>query len=137
MCLYRNRIFSDVFTWIDANYAVHGNMKSRTGWDISMVYSIIHGKPLRQKININSSLEAELLGVSEFIPYNLWLMMFLEYQGYSLDDNESEIPMGKNGRNSYTRNLQHISVWYFLIKDTIEKVEVEFECCTKYIMLAY
>ena len=75
-----------------------------------MVYSTIHGKPLRQKININSSLEAELLGVSEFIPYNLWLMMFLEYQGYRLDDNESEIPMGKNGRNSYTRNLQHISV---------------------------
>ena len=34
----------ELFTWIDAAYAVHNNMKTHTGGFISMGYGIIHGK---------------------------------------------------------------------------------------------
>ena len=35
---------SELFTWIDAAYAVHNNMRSHTGGAISMSYGILHGK---------------------------------------------------------------------------------------------
>ena len=68
----------EVFTWIYAACSVNVNMRRHTGGAISMGYSTIHGKALKQKINVKSSAEAELVGVSEYIPYNLWLIIFLE-----------------------------------------------------------
>ena len=41
--------------WIDAAYAVHGNIIGYTGGAISMGYGIIHGEILKQKINVKSS----------------------------------------------------------------------------------
>ena len=70
--------FSEVFTWIDALYDVHDNTRSHTGGAISIVYGIIHGKLSKQNINVQSSTEAELVGMSEYITYNLWLIMFLK-----------------------------------------------------------
>ena len=46
---------SEVFTWIDAAYAVHTNMRSHTRGEISMGYVILHGKSSKQKINVKSS----------------------------------------------------------------------------------
>ena len=43
-----------------------------------MGYGIIHRKLLKQKINAKSLMEAELVGVSEYIPYNIWSMVFTE-----------------------------------------------------------
>ena len=58
----------ELFTWIDAAYAVHNNMRSHTGGAISMGYGIIHGKSGKQKINVKSSTESELVGTCEYIP---------------------------------------------------------------------
>ena len=66
---------SHIFTWIDAAYAVHVNGRSHTGGTISMGYDgygIVHGRSSMQKINVKSSTEAELVGVAEYIPYNIW-----------------------------------------------------------------
>ena len=47
----------------------------------------------------------ELDGVSDYIPYNLWAIMFLEKQGYKFrdnvlfQDNQSSILIEKNGRS--------------------------------------
>ena len=62
-------------------------MRGHTGGAISMGYGIIHGKSSKQKINTKSSTESELVGMAEYIPYNLWLLMFLEAQGYGIADN--------------------------------------------------
>ena len=56
---------SELFTWIDAAYAVHNNMRSHTGGAISMGYGILHGKSSKQKINVKSSTESELVGTCE------------------------------------------------------------------------
>ena len=49
------KALSDLYTWIDAAYDVHNNIRVHTGGTISMGYGIIHGKYLKQKINLKAS----------------------------------------------------------------------------------
>ena len=81
------RNLSEVLTWIYAAYDVHGNMRIHTCGAMPIGYSTIHGKVLKHKINVNSLTEEELVGFSEYITYNLWLMMFMEDQRYGIKDN--------------------------------------------------
>ena len=67
-----------MFTWIDALYAVHDNTSIHTGWSISTGYGIIHGKLPKQNTYVKSTTEAELVGMSEYIPYNMWMMVLLQ-----------------------------------------------------------
>ena len=78
---------SKLYTWVDAAYAVHPNMRSHTGGSISMGTGLIHCKSTRQKLNTKSSTEAELVGVSDYLPYNIWLMHFMKSQGYEIEVN--------------------------------------------------
>ena len=55
----------NVFTWMDAAYAVHPNMRSHTGGATSMGWGLLHSKSSKQKLNTKSSTEAEIVGVSE------------------------------------------------------------------------
>ena len=133
---------SQIFTWIDAAYAVTADMKSQTGGSMSMGLGILHGKSSKQKLNVKSSTEAELVGVSDYLPYNIWLLMFLREQGYVItdntvyQDNQSTIRMLKNGRNSCTGNSRHVDIRYFFVKDRVEKGEVKVEYCSTLHMLA-
>ena len=107
-----------------------------------MGYGVIHARAGKQKINTKSSTESELVGVAEYIPYNIWLLMFLEEQGYGIEnnivyqDNQSAILLERNGRNSCTGNTRHINIRYFFIKDRIDKKEVKIEYCPTGLMLA-
>ena len=74
---------SDIYTWIDSAYAVTADMKSQTGGTMSLGLGVLHGKSTKQKLNVKSSTEAELVGVSDYLPYNIWLLMFLSEQGYA------------------------------------------------------
>ena len=100
----------DVYMWIDAAYAVHPNIRSRTGGAMSLGTGIIHSKLSEQKLNNKISVEAELVGMSEYLPYNILLTMFLGEQGHKIEnniiyqDNQSAMRMKKNGRNSCTGN---------------------------------
>ena len=51
-------------------------MMSHTGGGVSMVHEVLHEKAWLQRLNAKISMEAELVGVSEYMPYNLWLMIF-------------------------------------------------------------
>ena len=68
--------------YIDASYAVDENMRGHTGGLINMGIDILHGKASKQKINMKSSTESEIVGLSEYLPYTLWIGYFLEAQGY-------------------------------------------------------
>ena len=46
------KTLTDLYTWTDAAYAVHNNMRGHTGGAISMGYGIMHGKASKQKINV-------------------------------------------------------------------------------------
>ena len=133
---------TNIYTWIDASYAVNPDMKSQTGGTMSLGTGVIHAKSSKQKLNVKSSTEAELVGVSDYLPYNLWLLMFMDMQGYTIkdnvmyQDNQSTILMLKNGRNSCTGNSRHIHIRYFFVKDRVDKKEVKVEYCPSLDMLA-
>ena len=133
---------NDLLTWVDAAYAVHPNMRSHTGGCMSFGLGTLHARSTKQKLNTKSSTEAEIVGMSDYLPFNIWLRMFLEEQGYFLtnnivyQDNQSAIRMERNGRNSCTGNSRHVDIRYFFVKDRIDKDEISVEYCPTDIMLA-
>lgn len=120
----------DMYTWIDAAYGVHEDFKSHTGGGISMGTGLIHSKSSKQKLNVKSSTEAELVGTSDYMPYNVWVRFFFESQGYKIadnvlfQDNQSAIKMEQNGKRSCTGNSRHVNIRYFFVKDLIDKKQV-------------
>ena len=56
------------------------------GGIISMGRGPFHGKSSMKKLKTKSTTEAELVAVSEYLPYNIWMMMFLKEQGYEIKD---------------------------------------------------
>ena len=133
---------SNLLTWIDASYAPHDDMRSHTGGGMSLGHGTIHTKSSKQKLNTKSSTEAELVGMSDYLPYNIWMTNFLHEQGYPLSsnvifqDNQSAIKMEINGRNSCTGNSRHIDIRYFFVKDRIDQGNLTVEYCPTEQMLA-
>ena len=102
---------------------------------------VLHEKCSKQKLNVKSSTEVELVGVSEYIPYNIWLLHFMHEQGCTVENitlyqgNQSTILMLKNGRNSCTGNSRIIDIRYFFVKDRIDNTEIRLEYCPSTNML--
>jgi len=133
---------TELYTYIDAAYATNPDMRSQTGGVMSMGWGVLHAKSGKQKLNTKSSTEAEVVGVSDYLPYNIQMVMFLAEQGYILmrnilyQDNQSAIKMERNGRNSCTGNSRHIHIRYFFVKDRVDKKEIGIEYCPTEQMLA-
>jgi hypothetical protein len=114
-----------MWTWTDASYAVHENMRSHTGGVISFGRGAAMSKSSKQTINTKSSTEAELVGASDYLSYPIWTANFLNAQGYAMknntfyQDNQSTIRFERNGRKSCGPNSRHIDIRYFFIKDRI------------------
>jgi len=127
---------------VDAAYAVHENMRSQTGGCLSFGRSTVHTKSSKQKLNTKSSTEAELVGLSDYVPYTLWMNNFLAAQGYKIksskvyQDNQSTIRMETNGRNSCTGKSKYIDITYFFVKDRVNRKEIEISYCPTESMLA-
>ena len=54
-------------TWIDASYAIHGDMRSHTGRVVMMGKEALYGKCGKQGVNVKSFLKAELIGTRDFL----------------------------------------------------------------------
>ena len=110
-------------------------MRSHTEGLMSFKTGAVHCKSSKQKLNRKTSTEMELLGVSKYMSYHIWLMNFLKIQGMSvqkkllLQDNQSLIKMERNGQNSCTGNFRHIDIHYFFVKDQIESGELDIKYC--------
>ena len=95
-------------TWIDASYALHTDMRRQTGGPISMAHGTVLNKTIKQKLNTKSSTETEVVGVSDVLPFNIWMNIFLNAKGIDIkvniffQDNQSAMKMEKNGRMSCT-----------------------------------
>ena len=59
------------YTWIDTGYVVTADMKIQTSGAMSLGMGVLYGKSPRQKLNVKSSTEAELVGVSDYLPYSV------------------------------------------------------------------
>ena len=132
----------DLHVWVDASHAVHENMRGHTGGTMSMGVGTVHNKSSKQKLNTRSTTESEVVGVSEYLPYNIWQVNFFKEQGYDIrnnyiyQDNESAAKLEINGRNSCTGNSRHVDIKFFWVKDRVDKKEVEIKYCPTTLMLA-
>ena len=143
---YLNRTIDDVLilgadsltklmTWVDAAYGVHRDMKSHTGGAMSLGRGAVMCKSSKQKLNTKSSTEAELVGASDYLPNTIWAKMFLESQGYAvqenhfLQDNQSAIKLEVNGRASCGQKSRHIDIRYFFMQDRIKTEGIEVVYC--------
>jgi len=129
-------------SWVDAAYAVHPDMKSHTGGVMSFGTGGFFCKSSKQKLNTKSSTEAELVGASDYLPNTMWVKMFMEAQGFSINenffeqDNESAIKLEKNGRASAGQKSRHINIRFFFIKDRTKDLGIEIRHCPTLQMLA-
>ena len=60
-----------VYMCIDEDYAVHSDIRIHTGGVISMGNGVLQEKALVKRLNKKISAEADIVVVSEYIPYNL------------------------------------------------------------------
>ena len=102
----------------------------------------VHTRSTKQKLNVKSSIDSEILGTSKYMPYNTWTVNFMDSQGYKLksnslfQDNQSAMKMEINGRRSCTGNSRHINIRYFYVKDLVDKNMVQIQYCPTTKMLA-
>jgi hypothetical protein len=73
--------------WVDASFAVHPDMRSHTGATMSLGGGHPISMSIKQKLNTQSSTEAELVGVNDAMSMILWVPLFLEGQSFEFKDN--------------------------------------------------
>lgn len=132
----------DTFTCINPAYAVHTDMRSHTDGCMSLDIGTIHNKAAVQKLNTKSSTESEIIRVSKYLLYNIWMINFIAAQGYKIknnivyQDNQSGIKIDKNGRTSCMGNSRHINLRYFFVTDRVKKKAVDIRYCPTEIILS-
>ena len=57
-----------LFTWVDASYSVHPNMRSHTGGTMSLGRGVLNTMSVKQKLNTKSTTESEVVGTSDYPP---------------------------------------------------------------------
>ena len=149
----------NMYWYVDASFAVHNNMRSHTGAMMTFGNGAAISMSTKQKLNTKSSTEAELVGVDDALPFNIWAMYFLKEQGYHAglanrgakdgnkmnylghrnilyQDNTSSIRLELNGKASSSKRTRHINIRYFLITDRVNKKEINIEYCPTEEMIA-
>ena len=74
-------ILKELLTGVDAYYAVHDSMMSLIGGEMLVGYSMLHFRSTKQKLNTKSSTESLLVVTIYCVPFNVWLVIFMIYQG--------------------------------------------------------
>ena len=121
-----------ILAYVDASFAVHGDMKSHTGGVISLGKGPVFVRSSKQRLTSKSSTEAELIGVSDMLPQIIWTREFLQQQGYEckpakiFQDNQSTIVLANKGFSTSDKT-RHIGIRYYFVKDRIDGGEVEVE----------
>ena len=88
----------------------------------------------KQKLNMKSSTEAEVMGANDVLPSLIWTTNFLKHQGYDTksmlyQDNRSAILSESNGAESSGKRTRQLDIQYYFIKDHITKGELEVKFC--------
>ena len=126
----------NIYWSVDASFAVHNDMKSHTGGVMTLGTGALIAMSTKQKLNTTSSTEAELVGVSDSMPFNMWATYFFKEQGGNIgvrnilfQDNESCIKLAMNGKASSSRRTRHIHIRYFAVTDRVKNGEIEIHYC--------
>ena len=98
-------------------------MCQHTGGGLTIGCGFLIAVSTKQKLNTNSLMESDLVGVNDMMPIILWNHYFLLEQGYGvienlfLQANRSSTLSERNGRASSDKRTRHINIHYFFISD--------------------
>ena len=139
---------------IDASFAVHMDMKSHTGYCLTMGRGSTISGSTSQNITTRSSTQAELVGIDDAIGFVEWTSLFCKFQvkdypenhplkklgtrNLMKQDNTSTIKMAKGGRRTCGKRTRCIEIRYFYITEKInEGLIVMSYCPTKEMVSDY
>ena len=110
--------------FIDVAYAIRENRKSQTG-DVGFLCGAFIGIGTgKQRINVKSSAEGELVGASDRLGKAIWCRNFLIWLGFIVpairlrEDNKAVIHLLLNGYSNSERT-RHVDIRYFWIHDCV------------------
>jgi hypothetical protein len=94
-----------IIKWhVDASIAGHDDFNSHTGGVMTSGAGAIQTVSTKQKLNTKSSTEAELVLLDDVISKVMWTKLFLQAQGYDMNeniiyrDNQSSMKLEMNGK---------------------------------------
>ena len=121
--------------WVDGSHAIHPNMHGHSGGCMSLSMGMPIMGSSKQKLNMRSSTEMELITADDFMPQILWTNLFLEAQDYKTSDtilyqdNQSAILLEKNGTRSSSKQTKHLNCCYYFITDRISAGDLSIKYC--------
>ena len=62
---------TEFFTWVYVSYDAHPNMRSQIGVVISIGHGMLHCRYSKKNLNAKGLTEAELIGTSEYVTFNV------------------------------------------------------------------
>lgn len=132
-----------IIEWlVDASFAVHNDIRSRTGMNMNLGRGAIYCASTKQKINTGSTTHSELVAVDDTMPKILWVRYFMEAQGYIVEDvyvyqdNQSAILLQNNEAKSVGKGSRHIKIKYFFVTDKMKDKELKVIYCPTKEMIA-
>jgi hypothetical protein len=120
--------------YVDAAFAVHPNMRSHTGYVMTLGKGAVVSSSRKQALNTRSSTEAELVAADDAAGPMLWTQRFLAGQGYESEtilfqDNKSTMLLEQNGRASAGKRSRHLDIRLFFVHDLYLKKLIKIEHC--------
>jgi hypothetical protein len=113
--------------YVDASFAVHPDFKCHTGTVMTLGKGAMQSITRKQKMNVRSSTEGELVAVDNAATMILWTKLFLEAQGYDVEknivyqDNKSAILLETNGKKSSGKRTRALNIRYFFYRSGRER----------------
>ena len=86
---------------------------------MSWSWGVLLSKSQKQKLSTKSSTKGEKVGVSDYLPNVIWARMFLNEQGFEIEenilyqDNQSAIKIEENGKRSSEQKNKHMDISFF------------------------
>ena len=114
-----------LYVFIDASFATSLDRKSTTGVVIMLGQAVIWCKSGKQSIVTKSSMEAELVALSDMASMALWMCLFLQDVGIDIEppiiyqDNQSTISVITKGLTSKV-STRHIDVRRLWIREIVD-----------------
>jgi hypothetical protein len=123
---------SQTIKWfVNSSFAVHKDMRSRTGAIMTLGTGAIVLDSTKQRVNARSSTKSELIAADDMISKILWTKRFMEAQGHQVkanimyQDNSSAIKLEMNGKESSGKRTRHFHIKFFYFTDLIKRKEME------------
>ena len=96
-------------------------------------HGLFYSTSMKQRVNVRSSAEAELIVVTDMMVMILWTCHFLDEQGFIVkdnilfQDNHSTMLLANNGKSSSGKRTRHINIRYYFVTDHMKRSKISID----------